>query len=212
MELLDVYARLLKRFGAQNWWPMVNGFSPPEFEVCIGAILTQNTNWKNAEMALENLKSGGIVAPLDIVKTETGVLERGIRSSGYYRQKAGRLRIFADFVLGFGGFERFYREVTREQLLGVPGLGPETADSILLYALGRPVFVIDAYTRRVFSRLGHGDKKGYDEWRSFFERNLPRDVDIYKEFHALIVELAKKFCRPKPACGSCPLGEICDKY
>ncbi|RLI97692.1 MAG: hypothetical protein DRO99_02695 [Candidatus Aenigmatarchaeota archaeon] len=102
-------------------------------------------------------------------------------------------------------------KVTREQLLSVKGLGPETADSMLLYGLGRPCFVIDAYTRRVFTRMGFDGRKGYEEWRSFFESGLPKDVDIYKEFHALIVELAKRHCKKKPLCDGCPLGGVCGK-
>ena len=211
MELMAIYKQLLARFGGRGWWPMSNGFSPPEWEVCVGAILTQNTNWRNVEKALENLKAGKVLTPVDMVSTDLPELERMVRPSGYYRQKAAKLRMFADFVLGFGGFMRFSKKVTREQLLGVRGLGPETVDSILLYALGRPVFVIDAYTKRVFTRLGFDDKKGYDEWRHFFESNLPEDIGLYKEFHALIVELAKRSCRPKPSCGECPLAITCKK-
>ncbi len=209
MELMAIYEKLLKRFGGQGWWPMSNGFSPPEWEVCVGAVLTQNTNWRNVEKALENLKAGKVLSPVDMVSTEADELERMVRPSGYYRQKAARLRVFADFVLGFGGFGRFSRKVTREQLLDVRGLGPETVDSILLYALGRPVFVIDAYTKRVFRRLGFKDEHDYGGWRRFFESGLPPYVELYKELHALIVELAKGCCRPKPLCGECVLNEEC---
>jgi endonuclease-3 related protein len=209
MRLLEIYQRLLERFGKQDWWPVSNGFSPPEWEVCLGAILTQNTNWKNVERALENLKAEKIVTPIDIIKTKTPQLEKAVMPSGFYRQKGRRLQIFADFVLGFGDFRLFSNRVTREQLINVPGLGPETADSILLYALGRPVFVIDAYTKRIFTRLGFAKKKRYEEWRLFFESRLPKDVGVYKEFHALIVELAKSSCRPKPLCEDCVLNSHC---
>ncbi|MBN2330831.1 MAG: endonuclease III domain-containing protein [Candidatus Aenigmarchaeota archaeon] len=209
MDLLSVYEALLDRFGRQGWWPMSNGFSPPEWEVCLGAILTQNTNWRNVELALANLRVAKVTGPREVMETSLHELERLIRPSGFYSQKAERLRHFAAFVLGFGGFEKFSADVTRPQLLGVSGLGPETADSILLYALGRPVFVIDAYTRRVFKRLGIDGMNGYEEWRGFFEENLPRDVDVYREFHALIVELAKADCRKDPSCGRCVLSSKC---
>lgn len=209
MDLPAIYSELLDRFGQQGWWPMSDGFSPPELEVCLGAILTQNTNWNNVEKALKNLKAGNVVCPEDVIETGTSELERLIRPSGFFRQKAARLKRFAGFVESLGGFERFSMDVTREQLLGVKGLGPETVDSILLYALGKPVFVIDAYTRRVFSRLGFAGLKGYEEWRGFFEERLPKDVEVYREFHALIVELAKSHCRKEPSCGRCPLNAEC---
>ncbi len=188
---------------------MKNGFDPPEWEVCAGAILTQNTNWRNVERALGNLKGGGIISPQDVMKTGGARLRELIRPSGFYRQKAGRLRTFAGFVIGFGNFREFSEKVTREQLLRVDGFGPETADSILLYALGRPEFVIDAYTRRVFTRLGRVEGGGYEGWKTFFESGLPEDVGIYREFHALIVELAKGFCRKGPVCAGCPVNGLC---
>ncbi len=211
MKMISIYKKLLTRFGEQDWWPMTNGFSPPEWEVCIGAILTQNTNWNNVGLALRNLKAERILTPIDIIKIKTPELEKTIMPSGFYKQKAARLQIFADFVLGFGGFRQFSHKVTREQLLEVKGLGPETVDSILLYALGRPVFVIDAYTKRAFTRLGLGERKNYEEWRVFFESNLPKDVNMYKEFHALIVELGKNCCRPKPLCEHCVFNGVCSK-
>jgi len=212
-RLMEIYKKLLQHFGPQGWWPMSKGFAPPEWEVCIGAILTQNTNWKNVEKALENLKKEGILSPEEIKKIKIPVLENLIKPSGFYRQKAGRLKIFSDFVLSFGSFENFKKKVTREQLLQVKGLGPETADSILLYAVNRPVFIIDAYTRRIFTRIGfencRKNKKNYEDWRYFFESNLKRDVEIYREFHALIVEHAKNFCRKEPLCGDCVLNRGC---
>jgi endonuclease-3 related protein len=207
----EIYRELLGHFGPQGWWPVGNGFDPPGFEVCVGAILTQNTNWKNVEKALENLRAVGMTTPGMIAENGIEAIENAVRPSGFYRQKAERLRAFSGFVEGCGGFARFSKNVTREQLLGVRGLGPETADSILLYALGRPVFVIDAYTRRVFTRLGFPDKGGYEEWRAFFEENLPRDVGVYREFHALIVRLAKESCRSKPICSICFLRDGCKK-
>ncbi len=211
MDVMDVYEGLLGRFKRQEWWPRRHFFHPREFEVCVGAILTQNTNWKNVEKALENLSEKKLISPESIVKADLRKLEEAVRPSGFYRQKAERLRLFSGFVLGYGGFDSFAEKVTREQLLELKGLGPETADSILLYALGRPVFVIDAYTKRVFRRLGFMEFRSYEDWRHFFELKVPKDRYVYGEYHALIVELAKKFCRPKPLCSNCPLNDICQK-
>ncbi len=209
MNVNKVYGALLAAYGPQGWWPMQNAFSPPEFEVCIGAILTQNTNWKNVERALSLMKERGITTPEDILAADINELEEAVRPSGYFRQKAERLKTFTEFVMSFGGFEAFRDSVTREQLLSVNGLGPETVDSMLLYALGRKSFVIDAYTRRIFTRLGLQDRKGYDEWRKFFEDNVDGDAETYEEFHALIVEHAKSFCRTEPACSNCFLRNGC---
>lgn len=211
MNVNRVYASLLSAYGPQGWWPMQNAFKPAEFEVCIGAILTQNTNWKNVERALCLMKEKGITTPKDILEADACTLEEAVRPSGYFRQKAERLRIFTEFVISFGGFGSFRDSVTREQLLSVKGLGPETVDSILLYALGRKSFVIDAYTRRIFTRLGVPDKKGYEDWRRFFENNTDGDAQTYREFHALIVEHAKGFCRAKPLCSNCFLSHKCKK-
>jgi endonuclease-3 related protein len=210
MDIMEVYQALLEAFGKQGWWPMEGGFEPREWEVCLGAILTQNTSWRNVEKALGALKGKGIVSPLDVIKIKQEGLAGLIKSSGYYNQKAGKLRAFSDFVLGFGGFRSFSKRVEREDLLKVRGIGPETADSILLYALGRPCFVVDAYTRRVFTRLGLvREGLGYEEVRQAFEKTLPRDPGLYKEYHALVVELGKRFCRPKPLCRECPLRKGC---
>jgi endonuclease-3 related protein len=159
------------------------------------------------EKALENLKKESITSPYDIEKVKKSNLEQIIRPSGFYKQKAERLKVFADFVLGFGSFEKFSKSVTREQLLNVKGLGPETADSILLYALNRPVFVIDAYTNRICKSVGMGPSKteNYEELRHFFEKKLPKNIKIYKEFHALIVEMGKNHCKAKPLCRQCML-------
>jgi len=210
MNLLGIYSRLLGTFGPQGWWPTKNRFSPPEWEVCVGAVLTQSTNWKNAEKALDNLEKERVLSPADVAGAKDGALEEAIRPSGFYRQKAERLRALAGFVMSFGGFGGFSEEVTRPQLLDVKGLGPETVDSILLYAIGRPVFVIDAYTRRVFTRTGFCADGDYEGWRRLFESGLPEDAGIYREFHALIVELAKKFCRKEPLCAGCPLMSGCE--
>jgi len=209
MKLEGIYKKMLAHFGPREWWPVSNGFAPPEWEVCVGAILTQNTNWRNVERVLDNLKNEKMISPTDIKNIDKASLERLVRPSGYYRQKAERLKTFADFGLSFGAFPGFSKNVTRERLLGVKGLGPETADSILLYALGRPVFVIDAYTKRVFRRLGIIDSDDYEKLRKFFEESVPKDAEIYKEFHALIVEHAKNYCRKRPLCSGCVLRDGC---
>ncbi|UCD02996.1 MAG: endonuclease [Candidatus Aenigmatarchaeota archaeon] len=211
MNVMNVYEILLNHFGHQCWWPVSHKFRPREFEVCAGAILTQNTNWKNVEKALELLYKNGMRTPEKIAVADIKKLEEAVVPSGFYRQKAQRLKNFSMFVMSFGGFAEFAKDVTRQDLLSLSGLGPETADSMLLYALGRRVFVIDAYTKRTFVRLGFRACEGYEEWRRFFEAEVTEDVDLYKEFHALIVELAKNFCRTKPFCRKCPLNKICAK-
>jgi endonuclease-3 related protein len=211
MDVAAIYQKLLGHFGPQDWWPVKHSFRPREFEICVGAVLTQNTNWRNVEKALALLQKSGLTSPESIYGSDTGKLEEAVRPSGFYRQKAGRLRLFSQFVMGFGSFDSFAEKVTRDELLELKGLGPETADSILLYALGRPVFVMDAYTKRIFTRLGFRRFNSYEEWRHFFEDNVPKDADVYKEFHALIVELAKECCRAKPMCSGCPLSDGCVK-
>lgn len=202
MNLLKIYNRLLEQFGPQNWWPASGGFRPKEWEICIGAILTQNTNWGNVELALKNLKEADLLSRKDIQKVSEKKLAALIKPAGYYNQKAKKLKVLAYFS----------GKPTRENLLGLWGLGPETVDSILLYAYGLPYFVVDAYTRRVFSRMGllHA-KTDYEKIRNIFESNLPKDVNLYKEFHALIVELAKRHCKAKPLCKNCPLSPDCKK-
>ncbi|MEM7816086.1 MAG: endonuclease [Candidatus Aenigmatarchaeota archaeon] len=210
MNPLQVYRRLLKEFGPQGWWPVQNGFSPPEWEVCVGAVLTQNTNWGNVEKALKNLKEAGVNSPQKTLSERNHVLKNLIRPSGYYTQKAHRLKELARFVSQFEGERDFLKGVDRNDLLLINGIGPETADSILLYAANRKFFVVDAYTKRIFSRMGMiGDDWGYEKVRHFFEKNLPKDVDVYKEFHALIVKLGKEKCKKVPKCDSCPLSDAC---
>lgn len=190
--LTKVYEKLLKQFGPQGWWPVERNFNPREWEICVGAILTQNTNWNNVEKALENLSNSGILTPEDVSKINTRKLETLIKSSGFYKQKAERLKEFAKFVLSFGDFEKFRKNVKRSELLEVKGIGFETCDSILLYACDRPYFVIDSYTKRFIRNLGINTKEDYESLRVYFEKNLPRKIEIYKEFHALIVEWGKR--------------------
>ncbi|MFH0832808.1 MAG: endonuclease III domain-containing protein [Candidatus Aenigmatarchaeota archaeon] len=195
--MIGIYNTLLAAYGRQHWWPSRTG---SRFEVCIGAILTQNTSWSNVEKAISNLIKNKMLSKEAIKKAPINKLSSLIRSSGYYRQKAKKLKAFVNFS----------GEMNRENLLGIWGIGPETADSILLYAFGKRYFVVDAYTKRIFSRLGmlKGDE-GYEEIRNFFESRLPKDVEIYKEFHALIVKLAKEHCKKKPLCDDCPLKSQC---
>lgn len=206
-SLMTIYRKLYHDFGPQHWWP---GETP--FEIAVGAILTQNTNWNNVERAITNLKSKRLLNARKLHSLRTGDIAQIIRPAGYYNVKARRLKAFIDFlVLKYGGsFKKMAGERTetlREQLLDVNGVGPETADSILLYALGRPIFVIDAYTRRVFSRHGLvGHDEPYDVYQRFFHAALKPDVGLYNEYHALLVLVGKTNCKPgKPLCVNCPL-------
>ncbi|MBI2543382.1 MAG: endonuclease III domain-containing protein [Candidatus Aenigmarchaeota archaeon] len=182
---MKLYNELLEKHGKQNWWPVM---TDNKFEICIGAILTQNTSWRNVEMALANMIKARTINPSKIASMPTKRLEKMIRPSGFFRQKAKRLKEFSKFVLSYGSFNKFLKNTTREDLLSVKGIGKETADSILLYACGKPFFVVDSYTRRLLSRNNMLDgKKEYDEIREIFESNIPRNIKLYKEFHALIV-------------------------
>ncbi len=209
-DLKEISEMLLGRFGPQRWWP---GDSP--FEVAVGAVLTQNTNWGNVEKAINNLKKAGKLSATAIHKMQTDQLAGLIRPSGYFNVKAKRLKsLIKWFIERFDGdTEKMFSqrlEDLREELLSVKGIGPETADSILLYAGGMPSFVVDAYTYRILLR--HQlilEESTYDEIKSFFEDNLPQDVDRYNEYHALLVQVGKNYCKPRePACEKCPLYEF----
>jgi endonuclease-3 related protein len=210
MNLLDIYDKLESRFGPQHWWP-----ADTPFEVVVGAILTQNTSWKNVERAIENLKDEGVLNPEGIYNVPEERLETLLVPSGFFKVKTKRLKHFINFLfLKYGGdldkLLSLEPDPLRNELLGINGIGKETADSIILYAADKPSFVVDAYTRRVFERLGILKKDaGYDEIKQLFEENLPKDTKIYNEFHALIVVLAKDICKKKPACEKCPLGDVC---
>ena len=211
--LLRVYRRLRARFGHARWWP---GESP--FEVCVGAILVQNTAWANVERALHRLRRRRLLSFRALNRLPASRLAPLVRSSGTFRVKARRLRAFLDFLAAEyrGRVEAMRGEepsLLRRKLLAVPGIGPETADSIALYAAGHAVFVVDAYTRRVFARLGllRGDES-YAEVQRFFEDRLPRDAGLYNDYHAQIVRLGKDVCRTRPRCPECPLAEICMSF
>lgn len=207
--LLGIYKRLYDRFGPQDWWP-----GDTEFEVIVGAILTQNTSWSNVEKAIKNLKKHRLLSRKKLPLAGAPRIAKLIKPSGYYNIKAKRLSNFLDLLnSGFGGsLKKMLNtrgETLRKALLGVNGIGPETADSILLYAANKPFFVIDAYTKRVFSRHGLApENTKYEGWQRFFMSNLPNNSRLYNEYHALIVRLAKEYCKKKPECRSCPLKGI----
>lgn len=206
--LASYYHTLYESLGPQSWWP-----AKTPFEVIVGAILTQNTNWTNVERAIANLRRERLLSPLAMERVSPARLASLIRSSGYFRQKAKKLKAFVRFLRDeySGSLKRMFQTPTvelREKLLGVHGIGPETADSILLYAGDKEIFVVDAYTKRILSRHGWvGDKATYEEMRTLVESHLPRGVSRYNEFHALLVNVGKNWCRPRdPRCSKCPLG------
>jgi len=209
--LLDVYRRMEDHFGPQGWWP---GSSP--FEVIVGAILTQGVAWRNVERAIETLRQAGVLHPEGLRLVDDDRLAGLIRPAGYYNVKARKLKAFIDYLYRcYGGqVDELLRRPAadlRVELLGVWGIGPETADSIILYASGRPVFVVDAYTRRIAARLGlSSPSAGYDELQRLFAGHLPPDVPLFNEYHALLVALGKDYCRPRnPRCIECPLLDCC---
>ena len=207
--LTEIYQLLYDAFGPQHWWP---GETP--FEIITGAILTQNTNWTNVEKAIKNLKSAEYLTPAGLHNVDVSLLAEIIRPAGYYNIKAKRLKNFVNWL-----FDSYSGEIAnlqivetsrlRAELLAIKGIGRETADSILLYALGRPVFVVDAYTARITIRHELIDPDAdYEQLRELFESNLPEDVKLFNEYHALLVKAGKEFCRPKARCSGCPLEEL----
>lgn len=209
---LKVYTTLFQAFGPQHWWP---GDTP--FEIMVGAILTQNTNWRNARRAIERIKEAGLMDPGKLLARHRR-LPVLIRPAGFYRAKSKCVRAFLRYYVGtYGGrSEAFCGRTTatlRRELLALPGIGPETADSMLLYALGRRVFVIDAYTRRIFGRHGLAEPDlPYDTLQRMLERGLPANVKLYNEYHALLVRTGKEFCRKNdPQCDPCPLRPMLDR-
>jgi endonuclease-3 related protein len=207
-QLVSIYEILNDYFGNCNWWP---GDTP--FEIAVGAILTQNTNWTNVEKAIRNLKSANIFSPGRLLKENDDTVSQLIRPSGYYNVKTKRLKAFLYFLQReYGGaMERMFEEelpTLREKLLSVKGVGEETADSILLYGGGKPIFVVDAYTRRILGRHGIiDDDYSYGDIQKLFMTHLAPDVSLYNQYHALLVNTGKEFCRQKPRCDACPLKE-----
>jgi endonuclease-3 related protein len=208
--LVDIYHRLMGRFGPQHWWP-----ADEPFEVIIGAILTQSAAWGNVEKAINNLREAGALSPRALRKLPQAKLAALVYPCGYYNAKALKLKAFA---LWLGNHYKddlnklfaLNAADLRQQLLSVHGIGPETADSIILYASGKPVFVIDAYTRRIMGRLGLApEKDSYAAYQALFMENLPRDTKMFNEYHALLVCLGKNICRRQPLCADCCLNDIC---
>ena len=229
MDLYQIYKMLLDAFGEQGWWPLTDegevrpkhtGKKPSKererFEIVIGAILTQNTSWKNVERAIENLNRENLIDIQKIDEIEINKLAAIIRSAGYFNQKARRLKDFVRFLIDNydGKLENLFSlemRRLREELLSIKGIGKETADSIILYSALQPIFVIDAYTKRIMKRLGLGDKN-YDELQEMFMSSLPKDQRLFAEYHALLVHLGKNYCKKsKPNCKVCPLNGMC-KY
>jgi endonuclease-3 related protein len=209
-KLMHIHRTLKKRFDQDTWWP-----HETPFEVMVGAILTQQTVWKNVDRAIANLKRAGLMDPRALASAPIRNIEDCVRPSGFYKQKAERIRHLAGYLSDNyqGDIEKFFEreiEQVRHELLSLSGIGPETADSMLLYAGSKPKFVVDAYTFRIFTRLGMDFQRKYDRAQAFFEERLPRDAEVYKNFHAYLVELAKNYCRPKPQCEDCPLNDRCE--
>ena len=206
---MNIYRRLYRSYGPRHWWP-----GETNFEVMMGAILTQNTSWRNVEKAIQKLKEKRALSPGGIRRLKKSQLASLIRSSGYYRIKADRLKSFVDFLFEeYGGnlrrMQRGKLEELREKLLGVRGIGPETADSILLYGVKKPIFVVDAYTKRILSR--HGiipEKASYEEVQKLFMDHLSSNEKLFNEYHALLVHLGKTLCKKTPKCDLCPIYSI----
>ena len=212
-RLKEIFLRMLEHFGPRFWWP-----AETPFEVCIGAILTQNTAWTNVEKAISALKGADVLTVDGLEAIDAGRLGELIRPSGYYNVKSVRLKGFVRWLREHHDgsldvmFDGDWREL-RKELLKVAGIGPETCDSILLYAGNTPTFVVDAYTRRLFHRLGLLPADAiYDKTRLLFMEHLPGDALLFNEYHALIVEECKTFCRTRPLCDGCPLAPQCPTF
>jgi len=204
-----MYSLMAAHYGPTHWWP-----GDSAFEIAVGAVLTQNTAWSNVERAIDNLKREKLLRPRAILKCPLDLLEHALTPSGYFRVKAQRLRSFCDFLVtryqaSMKRMAKVPLERLRPQLLAVHGIGPETADDILLYACDKPVFVVDAYTRRILGRHGLIPADiGYEDLRGLFEAHIEPDLHVYKELHGLIVYVGKDFCRRKPRCAECPLRPV----
>jgi len=208
-QLTEVYQLLFDRFGPQHWWP-----GETQFEIIAGAVLTQNTNWANVKKAIANLKSAHLLTSEKLYHLDLSQLAELIRPAGYYNIKAKRLKNFVNWLFqNYDGqltnLEDLSTDQLRAELLAIKGIGPETADSILLYAFNREIFVIDAYTARIACRHGLIQPDAdYEQLRELFQSNLPQDSQFFNEYHALLVRLGKEFCRPKAKCSACPLEKL----
>ena len=211
-SLMCTYERLLEHYGPQEWWP-----ADSPFEVMVGAVLVQSTAWRNVEHAISNLKASDSMSPAAIRDMNVNTLEQLVRPSGFFRVKARRLKSFCEYLGerysdSIGQMDERPTQELRLELLDVYGIGEETADDILLYALKRPVFVVDAFTRRVFHRLGWcQEDASYSEIQRIFHDHLPRDAALFNEYHALIVRHGNTTCRKSPDCASCPLLSDCPR-
>jgi endonuclease-3 related protein len=207
--LNEIYQLLFERFGPQHWWP-----GETQFEIIVGAILTQNTNWTNVEKAIANLKSVSCLIPEKLYHLDLPQLAELIRPAGYYNIKAKRLKSFLNWLFEnydgrLSNLQGLDTQRLRAELLAIKGIGRETADSILLYAFDRPIFVVDAYTARVAIRHGLIEPGAdYEQLREVFQSNLPDDVQLFNEYHALLVKVGKEFCRPRARCTGCPLEKL----
>ncbi|MEN8126676.1 MAG: endonuclease III domain-containing protein [Planctomycetota bacterium] len=207
--LLDIYNRLYEQYGPQHWWP-----GESQFEIVVGAILTQNTNWTNVEKAIGNLKDADCLTSEKLHALPIGELAELIRPAGYFNIKAQRLKHFLDWLFEkhdgmLEPLESLAVSTLREELLTIKGIGPETADSICLYAFEKPIFVVDAYTARIFGRHGMIEApSGYEQIQEMFQAGLDKDTQLFNEFHALVVRVGKEHCKPKPACSGCPLENL----
>lgn len=212
-KLMAMYEAMRARFGPQNWWPASAQLPADQrkLEICVGAILTQNTNWLNVEKALANLMAAGCMSVQALHELALAELAGLIRPAGYYNIKARRLKnLIAHVREQFGGdMEAFLDRsaaALREDLLGISGIGRETADSIILYAAGRPTFVVDAYTARILRRHGLiGEDDDYESIKDLFESHVPERLELYNDYHAQLVAVGKAYCRPQARCGGCPL-------
>ncbi len=207
--LLCIYDQLYSHLGPSHWWP-----GDSTLEICIGAILTQNTNWENVERAILNLKKNNLLTPDTLYNLSLEKLATLIRPAGYYNIKAKRIKNFLNFLnsevaLNIDKLNKYSLSILREKLLSINGIGPETADSMILYAFEKPIFVVDAYTARIFSRHSMiPEKTTYEELQEFCHAHLPPKVPLYKEFHALLVRTGKTWCKKKRGlCKQCPLGK-----
>jgi endonuclease-3 related protein len=212
-SLLNIYLKLMARYGHQYWWP-----APEPFEIMVGAILTQSAAWQNVEKAIANLKAAEALSPPALRRLPLARLAGIIHPCGYYNAKALKLKSLADWLgeCYHDDLDKLFAhdaDHLRQQLLGIHGIGEETADSIILYAAGKPVFVIDAYTRRIISRIGLAPAShSYAAYQSLFMNNLPADVGLFNEYHALLVCLGKDVCRRRPLCPGCCLDDLCRYY
>ncbi len=209
-QLMEIFDRLCRRFGPQHWWP-----GDTRFEMIVGAILTQSIAWTGVEVAMSKLREAGALDPASLREIHLDELAGLVYASGYYNAKARKIKAFVEHLQRYDDDldALFSQDASslRAELLSIHGVGEETADSIILYAAHKPAFVIDAYTRRIVDRVGVDmNGESYEAYQRLFTDELPRDVKLFNEYHALFVKLGKDFCKTKPLCTGCPISEVCD--